>query len=340
MILRDRIAADATQPPPPRPSASSTPSAPRWMAWVPQATVLWALAYGSVRVAWAAGEPPWFPPLGTDLIAFTGWWPVGLCAAAAAGVVALKRAPWRWPLLAAAWTVSAALVAASALLLLDVVGGLLPGLGLPFHPVAFASRAACLAGGILVGAAAVAYRRRWRSACQFCGRTGSVQSARRSAQPPRWAWWAAYGAVAGWLIRLLAQVAVGFGSSPLRAGGSLLVFEAGFVLAGSVLPLALVQSWGRMVPRWVPLLAGRRVPRWLLLGPAFGIAGGLTAYFGVGTVQLAVETLSGTWDRAAALPLAFFWVAMPAYLVWGLGLGAAALAYYQLTRPPCRVCGR
>jgi hypothetical protein len=43
--------------------------------------------------------------------------------------------------------VSAALLAASALVLLVVVGGLLPGLGLRLHPVAFASRAAGLAGG-------------------------------------------------------------------------------------------------------------------------------------------------------------------------------------------------
>lgn len=36
----------------------------------------------------------------------------------------------------------------------------------------------------------------------------------------------------------------------------------------------------------------------------------------------------------------FFWVAMPAYLAWGLGLGTAALAYRAATRPPCRTCGR
>ena len=71
------------------------------------------------------------------------------------------------------------------------------------------------------------------------------------------------------------------------------------------------------------------------------IAGGLTVYFGVATVKLAAETLSGTWGpRAGSLPLGFFWVAIPAYLVWGIGLGAAALAYHQVTRPPCRVCGR
>ncbi len=319
----------ATQRPPP-------PGAPRWMAWVPGAAVAWALAYGAVRIWWAMGDAKSSSPLGTDLIGFTGWRAVGLCAAAAGVALALRTAHWRWPLAVAAWGVSAALLAASALLLLDVVGALFPGLGVSFHPVAFVSRAASLAGAILVGATAVAYRRRWRSDCLFCGRTRIRLGPER---PPTWAGWAAYAAVAGCLVRLGAQAAVGF--YMLQGGGSLLLFEIGFLLAGTVLPLALIHSWGRVLPRWAPLLARRRVPRWLLLGPAFAIAGGMTAYFGVATVKLAAETLTGTWDRGAgSLPLAFFWVAVPAYLVWGLGLGVAALGYYQVTRPPCRVCGR
>lgn len=314
------------------------PVAPGWMAWAPTAAVLWALAYGSLRVWWALGGAPSFGPLGTDLIVFSGWSAVGLCAAAAAVALALRTAPWRWPLLVAAWGVSAALLLACALLLLDAVGGLLPGLGVPFQPVPFASRAACLVEGILVGATAVAYRRRWRSACLFCGRA-TIQV--RRARTPWWAWLAAYGAVAGCLVRLGAQMAVGLDSRLLQVSGSLLVFEAGFVLAGTVLPLSLVHSWGRVVPRWVPLVAGRRVPRWLLLGPAFGIGGALTAYFGATIVLLAVATFTATWNPGAdSLPIAFFWVAVPAYFAWGLGLGAAAIAYYQVTRLPCKVCGR
>src|SRR5689334_1754938 len=146
--------------------------APSWMAWTPLAAILWPLAYGAVRVWWAVSGAPSFGPLGSDLIVFTGWSAVGLCAAAAGVALALMLVPWHWQLLVTAWGVSAALLAACALLLLDVVGGLLPGLGVPFHPLAFVSRAGCLAGGILLGISAEAYRRRWHSDCLFCGRTG------------------------------------------------------------------------------------------------------------------------------------------------------------------------
>jgi hypothetical protein len=307
------------------------------MAWMPQAAVMWALAYGAARIWWAVAGPPSFGARG-DLIAFSGWDAVGLCAAAAILALALLIAPWRWPLLIAAWGVTAALLVACAVLLLDVVGALLPGMGVVFYPVGFASRAACLIEGILMGAAAEAYRRRWRSACLFCGRTRvGVQPTK----PPWWAWGAAYLAVAGCLARLAAQAAVGFGGSFLAAGGSVLIFEAGFLLAGTVLPLALVHSWGRVVPPWVPSLPGRRIPRWLVLAPALAIAGAMTMYFGVTIVELAAATFTTTssWT-AGSLPLAFFWAAVPAYFAWGLGLAAAALAYYQITRPRCDVCGR
>jgi hypothetical protein len=139
---------------------------------------------------------------------------------------------------------------------------------------------------------------------------------------------------------------VGFGGIQRPAGGTRLaiesfLFEAAFLLAGTVLPMALVCSWGRIVPRWVPLLAGRRVPRWLPLGPASVISSLMTVYFGITLVKVATDTFSGASRSSfGSLPMAFFWVAVPAYWIWGLGMGIAAIAYYLLTRPPCRVCGR
>lgn len=105
------------------------PEVPWWMTWAPRVALSWALVYGAVRVWWATGAAPSFGPLGTDLVIFGGWSAVGLCIAAAGLAVALIAARWWRTLLVAAWGVSAAFLVASALLLLDVVGGLLPGLG-------------------------------------------------------------------------------------------------------------------------------------------------------------------------------------------------------------------
>ena len=312
--------------------------APRWMTWVQRAAIACALGYTAPRIWWAMYGSPSFGPRHIDLIVFTGWSAVGLCAAAVGVAVALSRSGWSRALLAGAWAVSAAMLAAAAVLLLDVVGGLLPGLGVPFEPVGFASRAGCAVVGALLGASAVAYRRRWRSECLFCGRTGTRV---RPTRTPWWAWAAAYVAVAGCLVRLGAQVAAGFETFMVNTSPSLLIFEAGFVLAGTVLPLALVHSWGRSVPRWVPVLAGRRIPRWLVLGPGFFIGGAMTAYFGFTLLMLVLATLSGTPERVTgSFSVAFFWVAVPAYFVWGVGLAAAAIAYYRTTRPLCRVCGQ
>ena len=312
---------------------------PGWRRWVAQAAIAWALGYGVLRVYWTLGTAPSPPRIGTDLIVFTGWWSVALCAAAAVVVVGLRRARWSRPLAVAAWCVAAALVAASAPLLLDLVAVILPGIGVTVDAVAFLSRAVCLLGAVLVGATALSYQRHWRGACLVCGASGEPGPSTLPTGSPRWARVAAWAAVAGCLIRLLAQVAVGFGSALLEGGWTVLLFEAGFLLAGTVLPLALVYPWGRVFPRWVPLLAGRHVPRWLVLGPGLVLGVGMTAYFGMTMVKIAVETITGTWDPGAASdPLWFFWVAVPAYLTWGLGLAGAALAYQRVTRPPCRSC--
>lgn len=318
------------------------PLAPRWMIWVPQAAVLWALVYGSVRVSWAIKGAPSFGPRHIDLMYFSSWTAVALCAAAALVALALRIAPWHWSLLVAAWAVFAAHLVACPLLLLDIVSALLPGLGLPFSAAGFFSRSGCLIQGVLVGASAVAFRRRWRSDCLFCGRSGVPI---HPDKPSQWAVWGAYAAVMGCLIRLAAQYLLAFGDLARHVSGTrlvveALVFEAGFLLAGVILPLALVHRWGRMFPAWIPVLAGRTVPRWLLLAPAFVLSPLMTAYFSITLVKLATDTLRGTSARTfGSFPPAFFWIAVPGYLIWGVGLGIAAIGYQRMTRPLCRVCG-
>jgi hypothetical protein len=310
------------------------PLAPRWMIWVPQAAILWALVYGFVRVRWAIAGAPSFGPQHIDLMYLNSWTAVALCAAAALVALALRIAPWHWPLLVAACAVCAAHLVACPLLLLDVVSVLLPGLGLPFSAAGFFSRSGCLIQGVLVGASAVAFRR--RSDCLFCGRSGVTVHPEKSS---RWALWAAYAAVIGCLIRLAAQYLLAFGDLARHVSGTRLVvealiFEAGFLLAGVILPLALVHRWGRRFPAWIPALAGRAVPRWLLLGPAFVLSPLMTCYFTITLVKIATDALRGTSAQTfGSFPPAFFWVAVPGYLIWGVGLGIAAIGYQRMTRP-------
>ncbi|MQY08371.1 hypothetical protein [Actinomadura macrotermitis] len=302
--------------------------------------LLWAVLYGAVRGYWQSGHmPDRMSPVGYDLVAFTGWASVGLCAAAALVSAVLLAAPAGGPgrrvLPFAAWAVGLALVASSAMLLLDVVGLLLPGVGVRFYPLGAASRAACAGMGAAVGLAALSFRRRARGACLTCGKTAPAPIDRRT---PAWAWWAAYLAVAGCLARLAAQLAFD-GGRLVEAAAAPLLFEAGFLLAGIVLPLALVHSWGRV---W-PLTGGRRVPRPLVLWPAAGVSAGLIVYFGLMQLQMISERLQGRNpfppDGGLALPETFFWLAVPGYLLWGVGLAIATVAFARRTRRPCTACG-
>jgi hypothetical protein len=329
------------------PAQTRAPAAPPPGRRLTAAALAWVLAYGALRVHWAAGHRPGgLSPVGTDLLIFTGWRGAALCGAAAAVLAALlaPRAPGRAraPLLAAAWTAAGCLAAAAALLPLDLVGAVLPGLGIGFHPLGALSQAACAGAGIMTALAARARARRGRAACPACARPAAAPGP--AARTPAWAYEAAYLAVAGCLTRIAAQAAVGSAGSPAAAGPSAVLFDAGVVLGGTLLPLALVHPFGRTWPRWVPGPGGRPVPRRLVLWPAAAISGGLTVYFGVGLLQMIWERLHGRDPFPPGggldLPEAFFWVAVPAYLAWGAGMAAAARGYARRTRRPCRACGR
>lgn len=309
------------------------------LAWAPAALLVWAAAYGALRAHWALGHAPEFEPLPEDLLIFTGWGAVGLCAAAALAALGLRLTRRSRAASAAAWAVVAAMAAASPLFFLDVIGMVLAGLGIPASAPSILGRGGMVAGAALLAAGAVAYRRRMRGAC---GRCGQRESYARPEQVPAWAFIAAYAAVAGCLVRLAAQYGfAGFEGIPYDAGVSVVAFEVGFLLAGTLLPLALVHRWGLVWPRWVLGMAGRRVPRWLVLGPAVCLAGGMTAYFGFQQVQLIANLFTGTVIDAEGTPYgqAFFWTAIPAYTVWGLGLGVAVAARLRQTRPECGRCG-
>ncbi|MFC5751373.1 hypothetical protein [Actinomadura rugatobispora] len=309
----------------------------------------WLIAYGTLQTYWRLGHrPAELSPVGDDLVFLNGWGVVGLCGAAvpllAALAVSRPSRAVRRLLLLASWATAITLVSAAAMVLLDVVGGILPGLGIEFFPLGALSRAGCLGGGVIVGMAALSYQRATRAGCAACGRAGPSEAPERPGRTPVWAFAAAYGAVAGCAVRIGAQAVVGFDESPLASGVSVLLFELGFLLGGTLLPLSLVHSWGRVWPRWVPGLAGRRVPRRLVLWPAAGISAGLVVYFGLMLLQMIAERLQGRNPFPPSggldLPEAFFWFAVPSYLAWGAGMAVAAFGYHRLTRRACGECGR
>ena len=305
-----------------------------WTARVAPLAVLWSTVYGAVQVWFALGHAPEWD-FGIDLFV-PGWGTVALCAAAGSVVAGLTAAS-RWSLVVAAWAVAATLAGASGLLLLDAVGTLIPGMDIPVQPAAVASRLGAAGLAVLVGATALSHQRRLREACASCGRTEQWWP---PAGTPRWAWVGAYAAVAGCVVRLAAQYVVGWDDIPYEPNASLVVFEVLFVLAGTVLPLGLVHHWGRVWPRWVLPVAGRRVPRWLPLGPAVFLSIGITAYFGIGLGGMVVDAIQGKSAASGPFSAGFFWVAVPSYVVWGIGLGLAAVSYARLTRPVCRSCHR
>ncbi|MGW1346973.1 hypothetical protein ACWCOV_38385 [Kribbella sp. NPDC002412] len=271
------------------------------------ATLFWAAAYGCLRIWFATGHAPSWKFPGGDLL-IPDWAAVLLCVLSAAAVLALDRRPSSRFLIRTLWALGAAWVAAAAFALLDVVGSVLPGLGLPFDLPGMLSRFAALGGAVLLGRTALTYQRR-------------LGPGRSLAEIPTWAYVGAWAAVAGCLIRLAAQAVVGFDKTPYGASLSMVLFEAGFLLAGIALPLLLVYRLGRIFPRWMLLL------------PGAALGGGITAYFGVGLLQMIVAAVQGKPVYGdIGLPDAFFWVAVPAYLVWGVGLATATYGFH-LAKP-------
>ena len=304
-------------------------------AWFTTLTAGWVVGYVVVRLVLMTIELPVpLSAIGPDLVVLAepvaaGTLVLGLFVVGAQAGLVRQAAASAWLRLLVTVIgggAAAALMAASALVILDLVGGLIPGLGLPFFAWGALSRLGCAIAAVLIGT------HTW-----LCWRaTGSVRGARPGAlQTPAWAIMAGYVTVAACLTRLAAQVVVGLEMNPLGGGAALAVFEAGFLLAGLLLPLALVHRWGRILPGWIPWLGGRRVPRLLLLscGSVLGVT--MVAYFGVTTVMMALDRLAGRNPFPPSpgmdLPEAFFWVSVPAYLVWGIGLVISTLSYARVT---------
>ncbi len=160
--------------------------------------LVWALSYGAVRTYWQLdGSPAHLSAIGTDLVVFTGWWGIALCGAAALLAAAMLRPRRRaaLPILVGATAVALSLVAASVMLVLDLIGNVFPGMGIDRYPLGAASRVACASGGVLLALAARSFRQQSGIRLRALDRLQTVLTPLD--RTPRWAYVAAYVSIAG-----------------------------------------------------------------------------------------------------------------------------------------------
>ncbi|MFF1480590.1 hypothetical protein ACFVYD_24090 [Streptomyces sp. NPDC058301] len=166
---------------------------------------------------------------------------------------------------------------------------------------------------------------------------------RRNVLPdvPRWAALAAYAVPlvtlpSGlWRIALVAGLPVA--SEPVRTGwGVAYVLTLTAVSEGlALLALGLVQPWGEVVPRWIPLIGGRPVRPLATAIPALlGAAVLFLLSIAVGTIQ-SHSLASGSLTNSAAQEVVLVACYLP-LLAWAPLLAVSAIAYYR-RRAPARL---
>lgn len=359
------------------PERSVTPG-PAWVHRVMLAAGIWSLLYGVLGVYWALGGSGF--PFGAasdpgasvsmlEQVEAASTAPViavgGLLGSAAALSMALVRSPapiFRWILLAAGgvFTVTLVLVVPDYRLLVTVAYLPILVVGAPFAwpqdasladavPWPVANQMICAVGGLLWFAATLGYLRLSRRACVRCGRSPTVAPWTSPAAAARWGRWAVAIAVVipvvyavtrlAWLVGIPLGISESFlrelqSSGAVVVGGILGLMGVG----GALLTLGLVQRWGEVFPRWIPWLAGRRVPISLAVIPALLVAVLVTSA-GLTYIRLTVTDRVGDLFGVSATDWA---AAGPELLwpLWGIGLAAAALAYYYRRRGRCPSCGR
>ena len=327
-------------------------TAARWGA------VAWSLAYAWLHGYWALGGAGFPYGADHDSAADLTWFAhaqpekmgpaVAVLALAGAAVAAamargVDGRAWRHGLLGFAWLAAAVLalllpdyrvlmvVAYTPILLVGVPLGLIPlAEAAQVWTPTLATQLFSMVGGGLWAAAAVTYARR----TSVGGRGWTPASAARGG---RWATGIAVAVPIVYAVTRLAWMAgVPLGISNefleqmrddgmLFAGASLGLLAVG----GAVLTLGLVQRWGEVFPRWMPVVRDRRVPPMLAVVPAMAVAVLVTSA-GTMFVRLAItgglpEELSDE-NALGALGPELLWP------LWGPALAVAALAYHRRRR--------
>lgn len=208
-----------------------------------------------------------------------------------------------------------------------------------------------IVGGLLWAGTALGYRRSIRGACLVCGRGESDSNWTSPAGATRWGRGGTFVALAIPIVYAITRISwalgipLGISEDFLREGQEVGLWQFGAALAamgliGALLTFGLIRPWGEAFPRWMPFIGGRRVPVALAVVPA-GLVALLVTIAGLMFVRL---TLTGGLELGdTPLGLGENWAAIAPELlwpIWGVALGAAAVAYYLRRRGICKHCGR
>ncbi|THV24608.1 hypothetical protein [Glycomyces paridis] len=346
-----------------------------WQSWIGYATAAWTLAYALLGLHWTfggagfpfgAGDPELVAEpdmalkvslLGraTHEVAGPLIAALGVAGAVAAVLMArgVARGPLRWLLPAFAWVLAIGLTVGVQDYRSLIVVAYTPitllvkpftSWGEAYHwgdlyPWPRLNLLLCLLAGVAWALTAVAYRRKVTGSCVSCGR-GDREG---PSFLDRWGKTATWTAVAAPLAYCLTRWAwaLGFslGIDPefFREGQESGLWIAGALLAtlgalGAVLTMGLVQRWGEVFPRWMIGLRGKRVPPMLAVVPAVLVSALVTAAAGMYVRLVAIDGVTAsTW------PLTLPEVG---WVLWGIPLFIAALAYHRRRRGPCPTCHR
>jgi hypothetical protein len=197
--------------------------------------------------------------------------------------------------------------------------------------------------GLALGICSLSYQRRTRSR-EHPGlrRSGSAFSRDPAPAPaPRWAVVAAHAAALTtvpsglWRIALALGLPVGYSDDVLRQDfripGWGIVYVVGLSVvceALALLTLGLVQPWGEVVPRWIPLIGGRRVHPLAAVIPAGLGSLALTVMWSDFLFWWAEEhhpALDGPWHHIVG-------VCYQPLVLWGPLLAAVTWSYYRRHR--------
>ncbi|MCJ8012698.1 hypothetical protein MUG84_13250 [Paenibacillus sp. KQZ6P-2] len=338
----------------------------RWPEWIRYATIIWTLAYGAMGLFWALGGAGF--PLGMEGEPNSSHSVFSYATAMAGGTVmailcllgvillfmykAKAHGFARSIPILYAWSAAAvlcfavpdarvliAVASAPVSLIMALIGSPIPYSDVITWPVV--NQIICLGGGFLWGATALVFQRQSGNACAYCGRKSGASPRTSSDSAARWGKWATWIAILAPVyyditrIAWLLGIPLGITEEMFRSLQDTGAASAGAGLAlvsigGAVLTRGLIEPWGETFPRWIPFLAGKRVPPTLAIVPAALVSVMLTIT-GIQTVRDSfVISLFPNWGATTPLLL------MP---IWGIALGAAAIAYYYRRRGRCSQCG-